>query len=207
LAYTWSKAMEAAGFLNSFDPLPYETIAGLDRPQRLALSGIYELPFGRNRRFGAAMAAPIEFFAGGWQLNAVIIYQSGAALGFGNVIFNGNIDSIALNSSQRNADRWFNTEAGFNRNAAQQLASNIRTFPLRFNGLRGDAQNRWDISAIKYFRIREDVNFQFRAESFNALNKTILSNPNTAPTNTAFGRITGTEAPARTFQFALKLEF
>jgi len=48
---------------------------------------------------------------------------------------------------------------------------------------------------------------QFRAEAFNALNKTILNNPNTGVTNTAFGTITGTQAPARTFQFALKLEF
>jgi len=51
------------------------------------------------------------------------------------------------------------------------------------------------------------VKFQFRAEAFNALNKSIFNNPNTAPTNTAFGRITGTAAPARTFQFALKLDF
>jgi hypothetical protein len=140
-------------------------------------------------------------------LNAVIIYQSGAPLGFGNSIFNGNADDIALSSSERNADRWFNTNAGFNRNANQQLASNYRQFPLRFGGIRSDSQHRWDISAIKYFRITEDVRFQFRAESFNALNHTILNAPNTAVTNTAFGTITSTAAPARTFQFALKLEF
>jgi hypothetical protein len=76
-----------------------------------------------------------------------------------------------------------------------------------FSGIRGDSQNRWDISAIKYFRITEQVRFQFRAEAFNALNKTIFNDLNTTPTNTAFGRITGAAAPARTFQFALKLEF
>ncbi|MEZ5356483.1 MAG: hypothetical protein R2762_27940 [Bryobacteraceae bacterium] len=60
---------------------------------------------------------------------------------------------------------------------------------------------------MRYFRITEDVRFQFRAESFNALNHAILNNPNTSPTSSAFGRVTGTAAPARTFQFALKLEF
>jgi hypothetical protein len=51
------------------------------------------------------------------------------------------------------------------------------------------------------------VRFQFRAESFNALNRAIFNNPNTSPTGGAFGRITGTQAHARTFRFALKLEF
>jgi hypothetical protein len=51
------------------------------------------------------------------------------------------------------------------------------------------------------------VRLQFRAEAFNALNSSIFNNPNTAPTNGAFGRITGTQAQNRTFQFALKLEF
>jgi hypothetical protein len=207
LAYTWSKNMEAVSFLNASDPLPYESISSLDFPHRIALSGIYELPFGKGRRWGAGLPGPLEFFAGGWQLNAVIIYQSGQALGFGNALFAGRIEDIPLPSSRRNADRWFNTEAGFNRNSAQQLASNIRTFPLRFGGVRGDSQNRWDFSAIKNFRVQEKVRLQFRAEAFNALNHAILNNPNTTPTSGAFGTITGTAAPARTFQFALKLEF
>jgi len=207
LAYTWSKTMEAISFLNAVDPLPYETIADLDRPHRIAVSGIWEVPVGKGRKFGGGLPAPVEFFAGGWQLNAVIIYQSGSPLGFGNAIFNGNIKDIALPSSRRDVDRWFNVDAGFNRLPSQQLAFNLRGFPMRFSGIRGDSQNRWDISAIKYFRITEQVKFQFRAEAFNALNKSIFNNPNTSPTNSAFGRITGTAAPARTFQFALKLDF
>ena len=109
--------------------------------------------------------------------------------------------------SERSVDRWFNTDAGFNRISNQQLASNYRTFPLRFGGVRGDIQNRWDLSALKNFAITETVRLQFRAEAFNALNSSIFNNPNTAPTNGAFGRITGTQAQNRTFQFALKLEF
>jgi hypothetical protein len=144
---------------------------------------------------------------GGWQLNAVIIYQSGQALGFGNALFIGNVEDIPLEASERTAERWFNTEAGFNRASAQQLASNYRTFPLRFGGVRGDAQNRWDLSALKNFAITERVRLQFRAESFNALNSPIFNNPNTTPTSGSFGVITGTQAQARTFQFALKLEF
>lgn len=94
LSYTRSKTMEAIEFINVADTRPYETLGDLDHPHRIAISGIYEFPFGKGRRFGAGMPGPIEFFAGGWQLNAVIIFQSGAPLGFGNALFLGDIKDI-----------------------------------------------------------------------------------------------------------------
>ncbi|MGH9659068.1 MAG: hypothetical protein ACRD96_11030, partial [Bryobacteraceae bacterium] len=207
LAYTWSKLMEAVEFLNSTDALPTEAISGQDRPQRIAVSGIYEFPFGRGRQFGGSMPKALDLVAGGWQLNAIVIFQSGQALGFGNALFLGNIKDISLDSGSRHVDRWFNTEAGFNKNTQQQLASNLRSHPPRFNHVRSDSQNRWDLSAIKNVAVHERFKVQFRAECFNALNHPNFANPNTAPTNTSFGRITGTNAQARTFQFALKTEF
>lgn len=207
LAYTWSKLMEAVEFLNPTDQTPYESISGLDRPHRVAASFIYEMPFGRGRRFAGNAGRPLDLLIGGWQLNGIVSYQSGSPLGFGNAIFNGNIEDLRIPQSQRTAERWFNVDAGFNRVASQQLASNLRAFPLRFSGLRGDDQHRWDLSALKYFRITEQLRMQFRAECFNALNQTNFNNPNTSPVSTAFGTITGTASQARTFQFALKLEF
>ncbi len=207
LAYAWSKLMEATEFLNATDPTPYEVIASLDRTHRVAMSGIWEVPFGQGRRFGASIHPAANMVLGGWQLSGVLVEQSGAPLGFGNAIFNGDIKNVALAKGKRDVDRWFNTEAGFNRNSAEQLASNIRTFPLRFSGIRGDGQSRWDFSAIKNVPIRESVGVQFRAEVYNAWNHTNFSNPNTNPTSTTFGRITGTTSDARNWQFALKLMF
>jgi hypothetical protein len=213
LAYTWSKLMEAVEFLNATDPTPYESIAGLDRPHRLAASGIWEIPVGRGRKFGNAMPSILNGFIGGWQLGGIVTKQSGAPLGFGNAgtpgpIFTGDIRNIALPSEQRNVDRWLNTEAGFNRNSAQQLASNIRTFPLRFSGIRGDGQDRWDFSIIKNFKISEATRVEFRAETYNAWNQSSFNNPNTAPTSSAFGVITSVASPTgRSWQFALKVVF
>jgi hypothetical protein len=205
--YTFSKMMEAVEFLNTSDPLPYESIGSLDRPHRLTMSGIWEIPVGRNRRFGANLPGPVSFFASGWQLSGVVIRQAGGALGFGNSIFTGNLADIPLPKSQRDVDRWFNTEAGFNRVTAQQLASNIRAFPLRFSGVRGDGQASWDFTILKNFPVREKMTVQFRAEVYNAWNHANFNNPNTAPANTAFGRITGTSGDSRNWQFALKLTF
>ena len=92
-------------------------------------------------------------------------------------------------------NQWFNVNAGFNRNAAQQLQFNLRTFPLLFSGIRGDGRANWDFSAIKNFAIRESVDLQFRAECYNSFNHPNFSGPNTDPVSTAFGTIT---TPLRT---------
>jgi len=207
LAYTWSKLMEAVEFLNATDPLPYESISSFDRTHRLAMSGIWELPVGRGKRFGADLPPAVNFVIGNWQLSGVVTRQSGAPLGFGNRIFNGDIKNLALPNDQRTAERWFNVDAGFNRTSAQQLDRNIRTFPLRFSGVRSDIQSRWDLSLTKSFPIGEKLKAQFRAEVFNALNQTNFNNPNTDPTSTAFGTITSTAGEARNWQFAFKLTF
>jgi hypothetical protein len=208
IAYTFSKLMEATEFLNPTDPMPYEVISALDRPHRLAASGIWELPVGRGRRFGSSWPGAVDTLLGGWQLGAVVSRQSGAPLGFGNILFNGNIKDVPLPSGQRDVDRWFNVDAGFNKLTAQQLANNIRTFPLRFSGIRGDDQRSWDFSIVKKFRMPgERTQLQFRADVYNAWNQTNFGAPNAAPTNSAFGRITGTAGDARNWQLGLKLNF
>ena len=207
-AYTFSKLMEATEFLNATDAMPYESISSLDRPHRIAASGIWEVPVGKGRRFGAALPAPVEFFLGGWQIGCVLTRQSGAPLGFGNAIFMGDIKNIPLPKSQRSVDRWFNVNAGFNRNSAQQLSYNLRAFPLRFSGIRSDDQRSWDFSVVKDFRlIREDVKVRFRADVYNALNQSNFSAPNTSPTSSAFGTITGTDGDARNWQLSLRVLF
>jgi hypothetical protein len=208
LSYTWSKLMEATEFLNASDPLPYESLSSFDRTHHLVMSGIWELPFGRGRRFGSHLPKPVEFVAGGWQLNGVIQRQSGPPLGFGDVwtLFSGNPNDVVLPKDKRSVDRWFNTDAGFNKNNAQALGSNVRVSPLRFGGIRADGQARWDFSAIKNFRVTEKVKTQFRAECLNAWNHPNLSTPNTTPTNSSFGAITSQDVP-RSWQMSLNVTF
>jgi len=192
MSYTWSKMMEATGFLNASDPRPYETLSAQDRMHRLVGSWIWELPFGRGRRFGGNMPRALNFVAGGWQINGMVQRQSGPPLDWGDIwtLFTGNPDSIKLPKNQRSVDRWFNTDAGFNRNSVQQLGSNIRVSPWRFSKLRADGQARWDFAAIKSFRIVERVTMQFRAETVNAWNHPNLYAPVTSPTASTFGMIT-----------------
>jgi hypothetical protein len=207
-SYTWSKTMEAREFLNASDPMPSEVIADLDRTHRLTGSGIWEMPFGRKRKWGASWHPALNFIAGGWQLSGLYQHQSGAPLGFGNRIFNGDLHQIVLPKDQRSVNLWFTpaAQAGFETSSARQLASNIRTLPLRFSAVQGPNQDKWDFAFLKKFRVTERWECQFRAEAFNAMNHPNLRNPTTDPTSGSWGVINNQETP-RTWQLALKLVF
>jgi hypothetical protein len=206
VSYTWSKTMEALGYLNAVDTRLEEVISSQDRTHRLAVTAMWELPFGRGKLIHPSNRI-VSGIIGGWQVQGIYTAQSGAALGFGNSIFLGDLKNIPLPKDQRTPARWFNIDAGFNRNNAQQLASNIRTLNTRFSGVRADGPNNWDLSFIKNTRIKEGITTQFRAEAINALNHPQFTAPNTNPVSTAFGTVTGEFAWPRVIQFGMKVLF
>lgn len=208
VAWTWSKFMEATSYLNDTDLRPYETIASIDTTHRFVASAIYELPFGKGKPVLGGAGTWLNRVVGGWQVQGVYEGQSGMPLNFGNIIFNGDVKDIALPVSERSVERWFNVDAGFERSSKNQLANNIRTFPLRFSGIRSDGINNFDLSMLKNIPIKESVRGQFRMEAYNALNHVQLANPNMAPANSAFGSITAEKGHGqRQINFVFKLLF
>jgi hypothetical protein len=204
-AYTWSKAMEATNRLNGYlSPLEY-VISDQDRAHRVVVSGIWELPFGRGKRW-ANSGALTDKFVGGWQVQGVYTGQGGAPLNFGNVLYVGDVRDITLPAGQRTVERWFNT-AGFERGSGQQLSFNYRTFPSRLSDVRSDGMNQWDLSVMKNTRFRERYNIQFRAEFLNAWNHANFAPPNTSPTSSAFGQVTAQRGFPRRLQMTTKFIF
>lgn len=197
-SYTFSKFMEAIQLLNGADPRPTEMLAPEDRPHRFALSGIYELPFGKGKPFLGSVSNVASLFVSGWQISGIYSFQSGPALEWGNVIFTGDLADIRLSGDEQTVQRWINTEAGFNRVANQQLDRNVRTFPLRFGGIRADKVKNVDLGIIKKTRLGEgSKELQFRGEFLNAFNHPLLfaGAINLTPAQAAFGQITsGTQA-------------
>jgi len=207
VGYTWSKWMDATTFLNATDERPEQVIAAQDRPQRLTFSGVWEMPVGKGRTFANKAPRWVDAFIGGWQVQGFYEAQSGPPIGFGNIIFRGDLHQLVLPISQRTPSRWFNIDAGFERDPAKQLASNIRQFPSRLTGLRAKGLNVWNLSAIKNFRLTEQVKLQFRTEWLNAMNHTHLAAPNTTVTSPLFGAVTSAPGYPRQIYFALKLLF
>lgn len=225
-SYTLSKFMQATEYLNASDPLPTEVISDFDTPHRVAVSGIWELPFGRGRRLFAQAPRIASTLISGWQLGAIYTFQSGPPIplsyttstvqGYtlvnpGSLIFNGDLANIRSGVG-RDVDAWINRDAGFVLGAAGQLdlGRQIRTFPLRLSSVRGDNINNWDMSVIKNTRIGERMNVQFKGEFLNAMNHPLFPNPITDPANANFGRITNVSNQAnypRRVQLTLKLLF
>jgi carboxypeptidase family protein len=207
VSYTWSKLMEARNYLNGGDPMPEKVISDQDRTQRIVVTAIYELPFGKGRRWGQSWKGVGSRIISGWQASGIYQGQSGAALGFGNAIFIGNLGDIPIPKGSRTVDRWFNTNAGFERNSGLQPAQNLRTISSRFSGVRADGANNLDLAIIKNTQLREGVQLQLRFEGINALNHPQFNPPNTNPSSTAFGQVTETWASPRTVLFAAKILF
>jgi hypothetical protein len=206
-SYTFSKFMEAITFLNEFDRKPTRVISDMDRPHRFTGSFIVELPFGRKRRWMSQVRGLPGQFVSGWQLQAIYTYQSGPALSWGNIIFEGHLKDVPLPSSQRSVERWFNTQAGFMRDTTKQLSWNVRTFPSRFAGIRGDTMNNWDASLLKNTTLREGMRMQFRFETLNALNHPAFATPNTDPYSTSFGSIVSQRGYSRRVQLQFRLQY
>ncbi len=188
--YTFSRFTEQIDFLNAKDAEPTKVISGQDVPHRLTVNGILELPFGRGRSLGADVNTVTSVLISGWQMQGIFSYQTGFPIGFGNIIFTGALDDIALPASERTVARWFNTDAGFNKVAAQQLGSNVRTFPLRLDSVRTDTVKNFDLSIIKNTALGGGgKSLQLRFESLNAFNHPLFPGPNTGVTAATFGQI------------------
>jgi hypothetical protein len=207
-AWTYSKYMQANSYLNPTDPRPERVISDNDFPQHFVISGIYELPFGKGRRLLSSARGLVNGLVSGWQFESYYEAQSGLDLGFGNAIFRGNLHDIPLPVDQRKVQQWFNVNAGFERNNSNAPSFNIQKLSTRFNDVRGDGINNFNMSVMKNLRIKERYRLQYRFETFNSLNHVQFGNPNTTPTSTAFGTVTAISGHgAREVNMVLKLLF
>lgn len=219
VGYTWSRYKDKTILLNATDSEPQEYLSDADIPHRVVASAIWELPFGKNRRF--KLGGLGNALLGGWSVQGIFNLQSGRPLNFGNVYFNG--DPSSLKASYSDPTKVFDSSGFYFGDAPVQrngvvdpalqrgdqrirLANNIRTFPLR-PGIRGPAYYFLDYSLIKTVTFTDDVRLQLRLEAINGLNHPVFANPNTDPTNAAFGTSTGQFNIPRNIQLAVRLFF
>jgi hypothetical protein len=96
-SYTWSKTLTDA---DSTIPFSYvsgneleqaqgsgnlkldKSVSAQNTPQQFSLSYLYQLPFGKGRKFLNDSRA-LDLLVGGWQVGAIQRYQSGQPIGFG----------------------------------------------------------------------------------------------------------------------------
>ena len=190
-SYTVSKMLEATSFLNANDAAPEKVISNSDRPQRLVLHGLYELPFTSQNAWLRRLIAD-------WQMNWVVTMQSGAPLEF-----TGSQERLfRSDSNPKDVDRYFDITQ-----FVPLAPFTLRTSSTRTSDLRAPGINKWDITIQKSIEIREQMNFRIQAELYNAFNRTHFAAPNTTVTSTSFGRITDTFLGPREIQLSGRFTF
>ena len=216
IVYTFSKAIDFGENEGAvFHPFPgnwgdNKALASFDRPHNFQSYGVYELPFGRNKRW--AQHGIGNILAGGWQLNWILSRYSGIpltitsnvnssnALGstntpdlVGPIVILGNVEgqdatgkfvNCALTST---SCQYFQTSS-----FAAVPSAQLRYGTAGRNILRGPGFFDLDTGLLRNFPITERVKFQFRLDAFAATNTPNFGNPNTNISNPNFGVITST---------------
>jgi hypothetical protein len=208
--YIYSKLIERLTWLNDTDSQLEKRISPFDHPNRIVIAAVYELPFGRGKHFNV-QSRFLDALVGGWGINSIYTYQTGAPIPWVNGSTNSPGDyvyfgaPIVLNNRETNTAA-FNTSA-FDVKSADQFQYHIRTFSTTFPNLRQDGINEWSPSVSKRFSITEKMNLQLRAEAYNVLNHPVFSPPNTTGTNAGFGTITAQANRPRTIQLGARFVF
>jgi hypothetical protein len=237
--HTWSKSIDTVssalfsaatngGVQNIFDPEQNRAVSDWDVPHRFAVSYVWDVPFGKGRRFGADAPAAARALLGNWQLTGIFIARSGTpgtvTVGTpgdpGNRVPGGDarpnlLRDPNLPSSQRTVDRWFDTTAFVaNRSASRALLPG----DAGRNIIRGPGFVNLDLGFLKYVPFGGANRLQLRAEIFNALNRPHFALPVLRMNDAAFGKITHTRSStnfgstatsfaSRMIQLAIKVEF
>jgi hypothetical protein len=109
-AYTLSKLFEDTSFWGPeiSGPITEHKLGGEDRPHKLSIASIYELPIGRHKKLFSSMPKVVDAVLGGWELTGQYTIQSGAPIVFGTDSFYDGQD-FHLERGERTLTRWFDT--------------------------------------------------------------------------------------------------
>jgi hypothetical protein len=234
IGYTYSRSYDT-GFMDglgsvtgaNYFPLPGwqnldNGLSQINLNQNFTASIIYQLPFGKGRKWGSNWNAGANAIAGGWELTVIekatsgfpiFVVDSANTSGVG--LLNNNFQSFIRPNQTCNPvlsnptlSEWFNASC-FSQPAAGELGNANRT-PLS-----GPDFVNTDFSVIKHFALpREGMRLDFRAEFFNLFNHPQFGAPgynggSGADFNSpsTFNVINYTVNNPRLVQFALKLAF
>ncbi|HYZ85612.1 MAG TPA: TonB-dependent receptor [Bryobacteraceae bacterium] len=75
--YTLSKMVERFGYMDPFRNIPQQGLYFSDRPHFFKFSTVYELPFGRGKRFAGSSGGFLNKLVGGWQFSTFTQFASG----------------------------------------------------------------------------------------------------------------------------------
>ncbi|MDM7923840.1 MAG: TonB-dependent receptor [Pyrinomonadaceae bacterium] len=187
-----------------------------DRRHVLQATYVFEVPFGKGRKWGSDIPTALDWVIGGWQVSGTYNWASGRPF----TVYSGLNTFSNVNQSFANCDGctrdmgglverngtwyWFSQdqEAMFSQPAPGELGNTGRNFFI------GPRQFQTDISLLKKFRFTETLNLDFRVDARNLTNTPSFGLPTATYNSSVFGRIRDSVTSfARRIQFSAKLNF
>lgn len=224
-SYTWGKGIGIYNVRESTDgpaikiPAFYNlnrAVQGFDRTHSFNLGGLYELPFGKGKKW--ANEGIGNALWGGWQANWLFSAYSGLPFGVGA----SGTDLNAPKNSQRADQVKANVQKLGGIGPGKPYYDPTAFAPVRearfgtagFNALRGPGLVNLDLGLFREFRITEQLHMQFRAEVLNFSNTPHFGNPRSDVSGSNFmivdSIVNSGREPAgdeRSFRFGLRLSF
>jgi hypothetical protein len=234
-SYTWSKSLDTRSFDPAFTTVsgannqsagstPYDIgnrklnygLSDFDRKHVVQTYWVWELPFGRGKKFLSQASGFAQRVAGGWQVAGTGTFQSGRPYSiysgfyqFNNVVqafanCNGCTPDMGV-AQDIDGIKWFLTaeqRAKFSNPGMGELGNTGRNFFRQPGG--------WgvDMSILKRTMLTERFNLEIRADMTNALNHPIFGAPTATVSSATFGRIRDTVVSgSRKIQLGAKLNF
>jgi len=166
------------GFEDNHHPEWDYGLSDFDVNQRFVASYIYNLPFGRGKKFASGVGRAADEAIGGWQLSGITTFQAG----FPFDITANDVDGLNNTPAERasivsGCDPQKNLTEKFQRINmscfAQPLAGTYGTSGNGIaprNNLRQPGLNNWDMGLTKSFPVNERANFSMRFDTFNTFN-------------------------------------
>jgi hypothetical protein len=208
--YGFSKLIEQDSWLNDTDAHLEKRISPFDHTHHFSTAMSYQLPFGKGQAVNLE-SRWANLLAGGWGVNTIYSYQTGAPIEWvngssttiGDYVYHGG----PLNFNNRQFNVTPTTTSFDVSQFSSPLQFHIRSFPTTFGNLRQDSINNINASLLKRFNINERAYLQLRFEVFNLLNRTQFAAPNVTATSTAFGGITAQANLPREIQIGGRIVF
>jgi hypothetical protein len=189
---------------NANDNLRYQ-MDSANQTNQVAFSGVWDLPFGKGRKFGNGVQGIADKVVSGWRVDYIFQYVSGTPVGLPNLI---NYCGKWSNGDAQSQYAWFNNTAS----CYAQWPTNTSNFsylPPRFSGnVENPTAPQLGIAVVKETNFKERYRLSYRAEAFNATNTPIRPGPGTTFPSATFGVIPAQQNNfPRQIQMALKLYF
>jgi Carboxypeptidase regulatory-like domain len=194
-----------------------KSISSNDVKHRLVINYVYDIPVGRGKAVLGNASGLANAIVGGWGLEGITTFQSGFPVAMSAPV---NLNASVFGFGQRpdivpGCDRTKQTGGPIETrtffNTACFTQAPIFTFGESRNDpvVRAPGINNWDASIFKNFAIGKDgrTSVQFRAEFFNAWNRTQFGIPSGAIGTATAGTVSYQANEPRLIQFALRIKY